>query len=80
MSLFLDHLFQIGPVDAQMRQAIEHVLHVEAVQVVLYSSVEGRRNDRFLLVTPTGNVEHVHVMLLDDPNRRTSLILFPNCS
>jgi hypothetical protein len=80
MSLFLDHLFQIGPFDAQMRQAIEQVLHLEAVQVVLYASVEGRRNDRFLLVTATGNVEQVQVIPPDDPNSRTSLILFPNCS
>ena len=49
--LVLHHLLQIGPLGAQLRQAIDHVLHqVEPVQVVLHSHVKGRRDRALLLV------------------------------
>ncbi len=49
--LVLHHLLQIGPLGAQVRQAIDHVLHeVESVQVVLHPHVEGRRDGAFFLV------------------------------
>ena len=51
--LVLHHLLQVGPLGAQLRQAIDHVLHqVEPVQVVLHPHVKGRRDRALFLVAP----------------------------
>ena len=51
--LVLDHLLQIVPLAAQMRQAIHHVLHqMEPVQIVLHPHVEGRGDGALFLVAP----------------------------
>ena len=51
--LVLHHLLQVGPLGAQLRQAIDHVLHqVEPVQVVLHPDVKGRRDRALFLVAP----------------------------
>ena len=53
MSLSAISLLQVGPLGAQMRQAIDHVLHqMKAVQVVLHAHVEGGRDGPFFLVAP----------------------------
>ena len=55
--LVLHLLFQVGPLSAQSRHAINHILHqVESVQVVLNSHVEGRRDRSFLFVAPDVDV------------------------
>ena len=46
-------LLQVGPLGAQMRQPIHHVLHqMEPVQVVLHPHVKGRRDRALFLVAP----------------------------
>ena len=51
MSLSLHVLLQIGAFRAQIRNAIDHVLHqVETVEVVLHAHVEGRGDRALFLV------------------------------
>src|SRR5580658_6630171 len=50
--LVLDHLLQISALDAQLRQAIDDVLHqVKSIQIVLHSHIKGRGDRTFFLVT-----------------------------
>src|ERR1700722_12704193 len=52
LNQFILHLlFEVRPLGAQVRQAIDHVLNqVEPVQVVLYSDVKGRGDGALFLV------------------------------
>jgi hypothetical protein len=51
--LVLHLLFQVGPLGAQVWQAIDYVLHqVESVQVVLHPNVKGGGDSALLLVAP----------------------------
>ena len=44
-------LLQVGALGAQLRHAVDHVLHeVEAIQLVLHPHVEGRRDGALFLV------------------------------
>ncbi len=47
------HLFQVGTLGTQVRQAINHVFHqVEPIQVVLHSHVKGCRDGALFLIAP----------------------------
>ena len=51
--LVMDHLLQVGPLGAQLRQAIHHILHqVEPVQFVLYPDVKSRRDRALFHIAP----------------------------
>src|ERR1039458_10112898 len=49
--LVLNHLFQVRPLRADPRDAIDHIRHqMKAIQIVLHSHVECRRDGAFFLV------------------------------
>src|SRR5580704_19253406 len=49
--LVLDHLLQIGTLNAQLRQTIDNVLHqMESIQIVLHPHIKRRRDGAFFLV------------------------------
>jgi len=53
MSLSWHLLFQVGPLGAQVGQAVHYVLHqMESIQVVLHPNVEGSGDGALLFVAP----------------------------